>query len=521
MPMVVEQEDLPIDSPPVISLIADTLQKNKQALVFLGTKRSAEKTAEDISKTIKNPAPELAQIAQDALSALSRPTKQCERLAFCLKKGIAFHHAGLAYKQRELIEENFKKGNVKIICCTPTLAYGVDTPAYRAIIKDVRRFSKQGLSWIPVLDYLQMAGRAGRPHYDTVGEAILVAATEDEKEAVIERYIKGKPEEIYSKLAVEPILRTYVLSLIAANFTTTKKQLIDFFSQTFYAYQFQDLTKMGLIIEKMLYQLEEWEFIISSAKEEFSSAHEIQEQKLKATLLGKRIAELYIDPLTAHTFIVRMQDASDRKLHAFSFLQVISHTQEMRPLLRVKANEYDDVQQKFLSYHQFLLEPEPSLYDPEYDDYLHAIKTALMFIDWIDEKSEEQLLEFFDVRPGELQAKLDTSDWLLYSMEEIAKILTFTSIHKEISKLRFRMRYGAKEELISLLRFEGIGRVRARILYNNRIRDVGDVKSANIATLKHLLGDKIALSLKKQVGEDIKEVPTGKRKGQISLKKFE
>jgi helicase len=87
--------------------------------------------------------------------------------------------------------------------------------------------------------------------------------------------------------------------------------------------------------------------------------------------------------------------------------------------------------------------------------------------------------------------------------------------------LRMCMKYGAKEELLPLLRFEGIGRVRARILFNNRIRDVGSVKSANTAALKHLIGDKIALSLKKQVGEDIAEAPITRRKGQVSLKKFE
>ncbi len=512
---------LPIDSPPMLSLAVDTLQRGKQALVFVGTKRSAEKTAEDISKAIKHKSAEQETLAEDALSVLSRPTKQCERLSSCLKKGIAFHHAGLAQKQRDLIEENFKKGVVAIICCTPTLAYGVDTPAYRSIIKDARRFSKQGLSWIPVLDYLQMAGRAGRPNYDSVGEAILVAASEDEKEALIERYIKGEPEEIYSKLAVEPIMRTYVLSLVAANFTPTTNHLIDFFNQTFYAYQFKDPLKLGLIIEKMLHQLEEWEFIITSGREEFASASDIQEQKLRPTLLGKRVAQLYIDPLTAHTFISRMQDASDRKTHPFSFLHLISRAQEMRPLLKVRAKEYDTIQEKFMQHHQYLLEPEPSLYDPEYDDYLGSVKTALMFLEWAEEKTEEQLLETYDVRPGELQAKIDTADWLLYSAEELGKILQFTPLVKEISKLRMRMRYGAKEELIPLLRFEGIGRVRARVLFNNRIRDVGSVKSANLATLKHLIGEKIALSLKKQVGEDITEVPSTRRRGQISLKKFE
>ena len=112
---------------PTIKLVLDTIDKKKQALVFANTKNSAEKTAEDISKQIKKSSPELIKLAEDALKAIGTPTKQCKRLAICLKKGIAFHHAGLTYKQKDLIEDNFKAGLIKIICATPTLCISRDT----------------------------------------------------------------------------------------------------------------------------------------------------------------------------------------------------------------------------------------------------------------------------------------------------------------------------------------------------------------------------------------------------------
>ncbi|MBI2656476.1 ATP-dependent DNA helicase, partial [Candidatus Woesearchaeota archaeon] len=227
----------------VLNVALDTLKIGKQALVFTNTKKSAEKTAEEISKKVKSDNEELKALADRALNALSRPTKQCERLALCMKKGIAFHHAGLTHEQKNIIEDNFRNGRIKIICCTPTLSYGVDLPAYRAIIKDLKRYTVHGLTWIPVLDYMQMSGRAGRPNYDKEGQAIAIAVAKAEKEKIEERYVNGTPEEIYSKLAVEPVLRTYVLSLIAANFTQTKSQLFDFFDKTFYAYQFKDLRR--------------------------------------------------------------------------------------------------------------------------------------------------------------------------------------------------------------------------------------------------------------------------------------
>lgn len=503
----------------VLNIALDTLKIGKQSLIFVNTKKSAEKTAEEISKKIRGENEALKNLADEALNALSRPTKQCERLAFCMKKGIAFHHAGLTQEQKNIIEDNFRNGAIKIICCTPTLAYGIDMPAFRAIIKDLKRYTLHGLTWIPVLDYLQMSGRAGRPNYDKEGQAIAIALTHGEKEKIEERYLNGAPEDIYSKLAVEPVLRTYVLSLIAANFATTKKQLFDFFDRTFYAYQFKDLRRLHSTINKVIDLLEEWEFIMSS--NDFSSANEIDDEKLKPTLIGKRVAELYIDPLTAYFIITCMRNASDKRLDAFSFLQMISHTLEIRPLLKVGIREYDKIQELMLELSDFLLENEPSMYEPEYEDFLNSVKTALMFSQWVNEQDEEFLLEEYNIRPGELRVKLEIADWLLYAAEEICKIMHYQSLIKEIVKLRLRLRYGVKEELLPLVRLENIGRVRARILFRNRIRDIKDIKNADLSTLTHLLGEKTALSVKKQLGQEQIEVPENKRKGQISLRDWE
>ncbi|MBU1946488.1 MAG: hypothetical protein KKC54_05970 [Nanoarchaeota archaeon] len=504
-----------------LNLALDTIKIGKQALVFANTKRSAEKAAEEISKKVKSEDISLMNLSETVLHSLTRPTKQCERLALCVKKGIAFHHAGLTSKQKEIVEESFRKGLIKIVCSTPTLAIGVDLPAFRAILKDLRRYGHRGLAYIPVLEYLQMAGRAGRPNFDKEGQAIIVANSENEKEELFNRYINGEPEDIYSKLAVEPVLRTYVLSLIASNFVNSKKEIFDFFSKTFWAFQFADTAELHLIIEKMLNMLEEWEFLRGS-KEDFVSADSLGDEKYKATLLGKRVAELYIDPLTAHNFILGLRRASGVELNAFSFLQMVSHSLELRPLLKVKMKDGDKIQEELVKYESMLLEEEPSLYEPEYDDFLNSIKTALFFQEWIDEKDEEYLLENYDIRPGEIRAKMNIADWLLYTAEELARIMQLQPILKEIIKVRIRVKNGVKEELIPLLKLAQVGRVRARKLFNNRIRTIGDVKEADLMKLTQILGQKVALAVKKQVGQDFGKikVPENKRKGQISLKDY-
>ena len=504
----------------VLNIALDTLKNEKQVIIFVNTKRSAEKTAEEISKKIKRNDSLLNELSGKALNSLTKPTKQCERLAFCLKNGVAFHHSGLTSEQKNIIEDNFRNSSIRIICCTPTLAYGVDLPAYRVIIKDLKRYTVHGLSWIPVLDYMQMSGRAGRPKYDKEGQSITIAMTEAEKEKIEERYLNGLPEEIYSKLAVEPVLRTYVLSLCVAGFASTKKQLFDFFDRTFYAHQFKDLRRLHATVSKVIEMLENWEFIINPA-DGFSSADEIENEKLKVTLMGKRVAELYIDPLTAHFIITCMRNASDKKIDGFSFLQMISHTLEIRPVLKVGIREYEKIQESMLERSCFLLEDEPSMYEPEYEDFLNSVKTALMFNDWISEQDEEFLLEKYNIRPGELKVKLELADWLLYATEEICKIMHYQSLIKEIIKLRLRLKYGVKEELLPLVRLENIGRVRARLLFRNRLKDIKDLKNADLATLTQIMGEKISLSLKRQLGQEKIEVPENKRKGQISLRDWE
>lgn len=506
----------------VSNVVMDTLNIQKQALVFVNSKRGAESQAERISTKIKTNKPEWNLLAEKALSVLSKPTKQCERLARCLKKGIAFHHSGLHNKQRDLVETEFKNGNIGVICATPTLALGMNLPSFRTIVRDLKRYGSQGYRPIPVLEYMQFIGRSGRPDFnDTHGEAITLAETESQKESIVNTYIYGQPEEVYSKLALEPVLRTYILTLIATAFCGNTEALSNFFNQTFYGHQYGNTKALQRIIDKMLYLLEDWEFIVSN-NDDFRSADQPLKNTLKATPLGKRVSELYLDPYTAHILIDGMRRATGMHTNAFSYLNLLSNCLEMRPLLHVKIAEYEEVEQKTIE-QPFLLD-HPDMYDDAYEEFLKTVKTAMCLDGWISELSEEQLLEKYGIRPGEITAKLERAEWLLFSATELARILQFPDIKKDINKIRQRLKYGVKDELLALLKLKNIGRVRSRLLYKNNIKTLEDVKKANIHNLASILGKQIALDVKLQVGQDFSkekiEVKPNKRKGQKSLEDY-
>ncbi len=498
-------ENLPLEA----SIAKNTLSLRKQALFFVSTRRSAESLAEKLGKVTKefltrNEKELLKKLADEVENVLEVPTKQCKRLAKCVRMGSAFHHSGLLYKQRRLIEENFRKGLIKLIAATPSLAYGVNLPSFRVIMRDLRRYYPGiGPVFIPILEVQQMLGRCGRPSFDSFGEGIILARSEEEADELIDHYIHGELEEIRSKLALEPVLRMHTLALIACEFCKSEKSLLDFFSKTFYAFQFGNI---GIIEEKILDILEnliEWNFVAR------------KREKLRATRIGRRVSELYIDPLTAWHFISYLKKASKIRVEPFSFLQAISNTIEMKPLLSIRTGEFSELNEEIARREHLILQDIPDEWDLEFDDFLRSVKTALMFEAWINEATEDEILTKFKVAPGEFYGRRQIADWLIYSLQELALLLGLKELLKHIRKLRVRLEYGVKEELIPLVRLRNLGRIRARKLYNSGLTSIKKLREIPLESLSRLIGPKIAYSIKEQLGQIEKKI---KEEKQTTLK---
>jgi len=474
-----------------IQIAEHTAKAGKQALVFASSRRNAEAIAEKCCKVIKKTLSEaelteLAKISDEIKNALESPTPQCKKLATCITSGIAFHHAGLVSKQRHLVENAFRNRLIKIISATPTLAAGVDLPAFRVLIRDSRRYyPKLGYVFIPTLEYQQMAGRAGRPRYDKEGQSILIAHSEKEARELYNKFVLGEPEEITSKLAVEPVLRMHVLALIASDVVSSESELLDFFKSTFWGFQYKDVAGLKKKIDSVLKDLLKWNFI---GKED---------NYFRANRVGKRIAELYIDPLTAHEFITALEKpATD-----FGLLQLIAYSTELSPALKVRKPEYDLILTELAQKEQFLLINVPKEWDIEYDDFLNSIKSALAFESWCNESGEELMYTKYKITPGELHGKLEIADWLLYSIDELAGLLNKNDVRSTARRLRIRLHYGIKEELLQLVKLKGVGRARARRLFHAGYKTLSDIRKASVIELAPLIGAKTAENIKQQLSD--------------------
>ena len=231
----------------VFKILNDTLNDSSQMLTFVSTRRFTESLAQNMAKKIGRYIPDgkreiFKDIAEEILEVPRRrntqPTEVCYRLAECIENGIAFHHAGLFDRQKEIIEEEFVKGNLLMITATPSLMYGVNLPSKNVVIRDYNRWTDQGQTNIPVFDYEQMSGRAGRPGFDTEGYSYLLAKTYDEAFNLDEFYVHGEIEVTNSKLIDnDDAVLKQIITQVSSGFAKDIDDLIEFFNKTFYGFQ--------------------------------------------------------------------------------------------------------------------------------------------------------------------------------------------------------------------------------------------------------------------------------------------
>ena len=482
-------------------VVCDTLDDDGQVLVFVSSRRStvavAKKLAPFLRRYISNET--MLQLSKGAAKIGGTPSapEASKILARLIANGAAFHHAGLDNQERALVEDYFKENLLKVIVATPTLAAGVNLPSRRVIVRDYRRYEPDRGSYpIPVLEYKQMAGRAGRPKYDDYGEAILIARTEPEHDFLIDNYTLSDPEEITSKLASPQAVRAHLLASVAAEMTRNREEIDSLIAGTFYSHQF-DQWEINQHVSAALGFLEEGDLIETSPDGSYT-----------ATSLGRRTSQLYIDPYTA--IILRdVLSGTDRR-SIIGILHLICHTpdQPLTYVTRAEAEEYEVTIDDYLD--ELLVEPPIEESPREYSEFLAQIKTAALLQDWISEKTEKDITERYNVGMGDVHRFVQSAEWLTYAASEIARITNATSHIPFLHNMRSRLRYGVRSDILELVSLKGVGRVRGRMLHSHNLVSLPDLYKVPIEELARIptIGTSIAESIKKQLGIDVATTTT-------------
>jgi helicase len=464
-----------------INLCLDTIEEGGQCLVFVSSRRNAEAFAKRAASAIKCEDPALTAYSEQ-LSGMAE-TEMVKTLAACVAKGAAFHHAGLSRPERAIVEDGFRKGLIKSISSTPTLAAGLNLPARRVIIRDYLRFSSgEGMQPIPASEYHQMAGRAGRPRLDPYGEAVLIAKDEGQIEDLFEWYIDADAEDIHSKIAEPAALYTHVLSLIASGFAGTRQELAEFMDLTFYVHEH----RQGRLIKKAVDAA--LAFLVSS-----EMVVEVGEH-LGATEFGSMVSRLYIDPRSAEIIVRALREQKDYS--DLGVLQVICSTPDMPNLYARNADM--PALDRMRDAHEGELWCTPPQDEDEAESYYRALKTTMLLSDWADELPDAKICERYSVGPGDLYGMVESVNWLLHATVELARMFA-VSIHPKVREYEICMKNGIRRELLPLVKLRGIGRVRARRLFNNNITSPDALRAAGIETVTIILGRGIAEQIFKQL----------------------
>jgi antiviral helicase SLH1 len=164
----------------VFEKVKDMLLLGHQIMVFVHSRKDTVLTARMLNEKAmddqcddlflpKHDDPNYAAALKDLKNTRSRELRDL------IPKGFGTHNAGMARADRNFIERLFSEGAIKVLCCTATLAWGVNLPAAAVIIKGTQLYSSEAGKFVDlgILDVLQIFGRAGRPQFQDTGIGII------------------------------------------------------------------------------------------------------------------------------------------------------------------------------------------------------------------------------------------------------------------------------------------------------------------------------------------------------------
>ncbi len=467
--------EVPPPDEAVPRLVRTALEDGGQVLVFVNSRRASEQLARGLTATVgrRLASEERARakaLAEELGDLGEEETEGTRRLSALLPHGVAYHNASLTNPERRLVERGFRSRALKALVATPTLAAGINLPARRVVVRDTTRYDDHvgAQAPIPVTEVRQMLGRAGRPRFDPVGEAVLVARTPDEEDRFLESYLAAAPEAIESRLASDPALRMHLLALVASRAVRTDDELRAFFAATFYG---------------RTLPLDELHRRIGRVRA-FLQRHELLERgdELRASRFGQLTSELYLDPLSA----IVLRGALDRAplgVGTFPLLAAVCAAPDL-PSLFVRRGEEADLLARYSDEaEELLVRPEEPPLEMDLEGFLATLKTATVLEAWLDETPIVEVTERFGIGAGDLRTKVEDAEWLLFGAGRLA-VAFQRRLARPLDDLALRIRYGVKEELLDLVRLRGIGRVRGRLLFRAGLRDREALRQAPLSRIE-------------------------------------
>jgi len=325
---------------------------------------------------------------------------------------------------------------------------------------------KKSVRDMSVMEYKQLAGRAGRPGFDTVGYSVIIASSKRKLTAIVRRYLSGSPEPIKSNLLRR--VSWAILASMSSGIVGDERDLEEFMSSTLL--KVQGMYEPGLVYREI-------DFLRRIGL--------IDPSSLELTRLGKRVAELCVDPITA---VIAKRVSSSKVLDEDLALIAVSASPDISPVAyEVPLHMIDP----------FTSALERLGWSAEGKE-MEIVGKAFVLKLWINEVSEETIANVYGIAPGDLLVLKENAEWVSSAFSELLLVLRNHRHGLYFMELSERIRHGVKPELLQLCSIEGVGRVRARMLYNSGFRSVEEVARAPVEKLAEVprIGRELASKIK-------------------------
>lgn len=446
------------------------VQQGEQVLIFLKGKRDTIQCALALAARLELPA------AQEALAALAplEETALKAQLRTACAGGVAFHHADLTPEERTVVETAYRRGELRVIACTTTLAFGVNLPASTVFIEALKWDTDQRtgaaievpLSWA---EYENISGRAGRlGFHEQFGRSILIATNQFHADLLWRGYVLGEQEQ-FAPAPGQDGLADRILNLIASKVCISKEELQAFFGLTYLGFlqRAHPTTSLGPFraeIEKALDALIRMQLVTVG-----------EEGRLEASTLGEVAARKGIRAATAVKLARFFEGARGREVPELELFYLLSLTEDGKrmhiPLSTTehRSRGYESKIGEWL--HEHGSEPGEELGRllnarmlPTAQE-TRAAKLALLLMGWIGGSELSDLESRCQCYAGTIMTLTDEVSWLVDAAAEVAAVMGWAPAERLV-ELAERTRFGVEPASLALARarLPGLGREEMKAL---------------------------------------------------------
>ncbi|KAM9020349.1 DNA polymerase theta isoform 4-T5 [Ara ararauna] len=515
------------DEDHVVSLCYETVCGGHSVLLFCPSKNWCEKLADIIAREFyslqqaesSGKSSTLAPVIvhregiDEVLDQLKRSVSGLDSVLQCtLPWGVAFHHAGLTFDERDIIEGAFRQGLIRVLAATSTLSSGVNLPARRVII----RTPMFGGKLLDILTYKQMAGRAGRKGVDTEGESILVCKPSERSKGTA--LLQGSLKPVRSCLfrgegeGVASSMKRAILEIIVGGVANTPADVQTYASCTLLASSLkdskwenkkaQDKVQTGPIEACVAWLLEN-EFI-----QVLDSGDDVKAKVYHPTHLGSATLSSSLSPTEAMEIFADLQRAMksfvlENDLHIVYLVTPVYEEWttidwyqffclwEKLPASMKRVAELVGIEEGFLARSvkgKIIARTEKQ----HRQMAIHKrFFTSLALLDLISEVPLKDMTKKYGCSRGQLQSLQQSAATYAGMVTVFCNRLGWHNMELLLSQFQSRLTFGVHRELCDLVRVSLLNAQRARMLYNAGFVTVADLAKAS--------PDEVATALKNSV----------------------